>query len=54
MANASLFVDDIGAWEEYERDESENKEVRSIFILYITNYLIPLIGTTSEYPWLFF
>ncbi|KNA10492.1 hypothetical protein SOVF_143560 [Spinacia oleracea] len=26
MANASLFVDDIGAWEEYERDESENKE----------------------------
>ncbi|KAL2933810.1 Zinc finger CCCH domain-containing protein 21 [Bienertia sinuspersici] len=26
MSNASLFVDDIGAWEHYERDESENKE----------------------------
>ncbi|XP_057535020.1 zinc finger CCCH domain-containing protein 11 [Amaranthus tricolor] len=26
MSNASLFVDDVGAWEQYERDESENNE----------------------------
>lgn len=26
MSNASLFVDDIGAWEHYERHEAENNE----------------------------
>ena len=36
MSNASLFVDDVGAWEQYERDESENNEpeVGSIYPFY--------------------
>ncbi|XP_021775334.1 zinc finger CCCH domain-containing protein 11-like [Chenopodium quinoa] len=26
LSNASLFVDDVGAWDQYEREESENNE----------------------------
>lgn len=43
MSNASLFVDDVGAWEQYERDESENNEpeVGSIYPLYtVMSFLI--------------
>lgn len=53
MTNASLFVDDAGAWDQYEREESENNEPEvSPIVLYrhVPDLIfVPLYVIISEY-----